>query len=257
MTNSNGPVLIKIGGSTLGSGDTSFTDVAALQRAGTEVVIVHGGGPEITSWMAKLGIEASFVDGLRVTDAPSLDVAAAVLAGLINKRLVAALQAEGVRAAGISGADGGLLTGNVDNPALGFVAGTVAADPALVKSLASAGFVPVIAPLSVQAGSDQLLNTNADTAAGAIAAAVGASHLLFLTDVDGVLDGNGKLMQQVGVDDIAGLVSSGVVKGGMIPKLQACAAASQAGASASIVNGTQPGALLKSLGGALRGTAVV
>ncbi len=251
-------ILVKIGGSTLGADDTSFDDIAELQRRGAKPVVVHGGGPAITSWMAKLGIRAEFVRGLRVTDEPSLEVAAAVLAGLINKQLVAALQAAGANALGISGADANLLRGTVTDSRLGFVAGALDVDPAAVKALLDVGYAPVIAPIAIDASdTSQLLNVNADSAAGAIAAAIGAQHLVFLTDVDGVLDANGRLIERVPLASGEGLVSSGIVKGGMIPKLEACIEARTAGAKASIVNGTRPGALIACLDGSAAGTTVV
>ena len=251
-------VLVKIGGSTLGSDDTSFGDIAAMQRRGARPVVVHGGGPAITAWMGKLGIHAEFVRGLRVTDAPSLEVVTAVLAGLINKQLVAELQAEGVRAVGLSGADGGLLRGTVSQPELGFVAGTLEVDASPVEALIAAGYVPVVAPIAVNASDPaQLLNVNADTAAGALAAALGAEHLVFLTDVDGILDATGRLIERAPLASCEGLIASGVVKGGMIPKLEACMQARAAGARASIVNGSAAGALAACLDGSRVGTAVV
>lgn len=251
-------ILVKIGGSTLGFDDTSFDDIAELQRRGAKPVIVHGGGPAITSWMAKLGIRAEFVRGLRVTDEPSLEVAAAVLAGLINKQLVAALQAAGAKVIGLSGADANLLRGTVTDSRLGFVAGSLDVDPSAVKALLDAGYAPVIAPIAVDASdAGQLLNVNADSAAGAIAAAIGAQHLVFLTDVDGILDANGRLIERVPLASGEQLVNSGIVKGGMIPKLEACIEARTAGAKASIVNGASPRALLACLDGSAAGTTVV
>jgi acetylglutamate kinase len=250
-------VLIKIGGSTLGSDDTSFSNIADLQRAGVGVIIVHGGGPEVTAWMSKQGARAEFLDGLRVTDGPGLDIATAVLAGLINKRLVAELQAAGVQAVGISGVDGGLMRGTVRLPELGFVAGDIDVAIAPLEALVGAGFVPVVSPIVTDAANPrQLLNVNADTAAGAIAVAWGVSRLVFLTDVDGILDSRGRLLHRVPLDTAEGLIGSGVVKGGMIPKLQACSDAGHAGISAHIINGTEPEALKRCLDGAAIGTAV-
>ena len=254
---SDSTVLIKIGGSTLGAGDTSFADVAALCRSGARVVVVHGGGPEVTSWMAKMGVRSEFVQGLRVTDEAGLEVATAVLAGLINKRLAAEITSYGVSAVGLSGVDGGLLRGTITNEDLGFVAGKVEVDPRTLDSLLEGGHVPVIAPIGVQATNNrQLLNVNADTVAGAVSVAIGASHLVFLTDVDGILDSNGRLIRRVPQETGDGLIAAGIVKGGMIPKLEACLVARAAGVSAHIVNGTQPGALMGCLEGTVTGTAV-
>ena len=250
-------VLIKIGGSTLGVDDTSFADVAELQHMGAHVVIVHGGGPETTSWMAKMGVRAEFVDGLRVTDEAGLRVATAVLAGLVNKRLVGELATLGVRAFGLSGVDGGLVRGLVTKPELGFVAGAVDVDSGPLDAVMAAGYVPVISPIGASADDTaQLLNINADTVAGAIAVAVGATHLVFLTDVDGILDAHGRLLKRIPLDSAEGLMTSGVVKGGMIPKLEACIQAGNAGISAHIVNGTKPQALVSCLDGTVPGTSV-
>ncbi|MDA0799434.1 MAG: acetylglutamate kinase [Chloroflexi bacterium] len=250
-------ILIKIGGSTLGAEDTSFADVAELQHAGARVVIVHGGGPETTSWMAKMGVRAEFVDGLRVTDEAGLGVATAVLAGLVNKRLVAQFAALGVRALGLSGVDGGMVRGRITKPELGFVAGTVDVDAGPLDALLVAGYVPVISPIGTAVDdAAQLLNINADTVAGAIAVAVGATHLVFLTDVDGILDAHGRLLKRIPLDTAEGLMTSGVVKGGMIPKLEACIQAGNAGISAHIVNGTKPQALVHCLDGTVPGTSV-
>jgi acetylglutamate kinase len=250
-------VLIKIGGSTLGAEDTSFADVSELQRTGARVIIVHGGGPETTSWMAKMGVRSEFVDGLRVTDEAGLGVATAVLAGLVNKRLVAELAAQGVKAFGLSGVDGGLVRGSVTKPELGFVAGSVEVEPGPLDAVLAAGYVPVISPIGT-AGDNaaQLLNVNADTVAGAIAVAIGATHLVFLTDVDGILDAHARLLRRIPLDQAEGLMTSGVVKGGMIPKLEACIHAGSAGISAHIVNGTKPQALISCLDGTVPGTAV-
>ena len=250
-------VVVKIGGSALGADDTTFADVAALQREGARPVVAHGGGPAITTWMAKLGLRAQFVRGLRVTDAPSLDIAVAALAGLINKRLVADLRSAGVNAVGVSGADGGLLRGTITDPELGFVAGALEADVGLIEALAGAGCVPVVAPIALSADEPgQLLNVNADAAAGALSAALGAERLVFLTDVDGILNADGRLIRRVPLETGESLLRSGVVKGGMIPKLEACLAAARAGARAGIVNGTRPGALPAWLDGSGAGTAV-
>lgn len=250
-------IVVKVGGSTLSAEDTSLDDVAALWQAGKRPVVVHGGGSAVTSWMTKLGARAEFVRGLRVTDAASLDMVTAVLAGLVNKQLVAVLQRKGAHAAGLSGADGGMLRGTVTDPALGFVAGAVEADARPVQALLAAGYVPVIAPLAVDVVNGyQLLNVNADTAAGAIAIALHAQHLVFLTDVDGILDSSGRLLQRVRGDMAETLIASGVVKGGMIPKVEACVQAARNGVLAHIVNGTRQDALAGCLAGTFTGTAV-
>ena len=256
-------VVVKIGGSTLGAHDSSLADIVAMQHQGMRPVVVHGGGSAITQWMAKLGIRAEFVDGLRVTDAASLEVVAAVLAGLINKQLVALLLGLKGKAVGFSGADGALLQGSIERPNLGFVAGnTLEVDPGPVHALLERAYIPVIAPLAVQQSADgsegcQLLNVNADTAAGAIAVALGASHLVFLTDVDGVLDSSGRLIPRVSSHQADGLIGSGIVKEGMIPKLEASLYAASHGTPSFLINGTRPSALMECLNGTLTGTAVV
>ncbi len=250
-------VVIKIGGSTLAAEDTSLADIVALSQGPRRPVLVHGGGPEITSWMEKLGLRAEFVRGLRVTDATSRDVASAVLAGLINKRLVAGLLAEGGRAVGLSGADGGMLRGRVTDASLGLVAGSVEVDVGPLEALMGPGYIPVVAPLAVdESEGHRLLNVNADTVAGALAAALGATHLVFLTDVDGVLD-DGRLLGHLPVARAEALISSGIVKGGMIPKVQACIDARMAGVEPHIINATVPHALVACVNGASPGTTVV
>ena len=258
MPETNPPtVVIKIGGSTLAADDTSLADVAALSQEPRRAVLVHGGGPEITSWMKKLGLHAEFVRGLRVTDAAGLEVASAVLAGLINKRLVAGLLAAGGRAAGLSGADGAMLRGRVTDAGLGLVAGDVEVDVGLLEALMGSRYIPVVAPLAVDVGGTHgLLNVNADTVAGALASALHATHLVFLTDVDGVLD-DGRLLSRVPVARAEALIESGIVKGGMIPKLRACIEARTAGVEPHIINATTPHALVACVNGASPGTTVV
>ena len=257
MASASSIIVIKIGGSTLGGEDTSLADVVTLRRQGMQPVVVHGGGPAITDWMGRLGVRAEFVEGLRATDEASLEVVTAVLAGLINKRLVADILALGGPAVGISGADGAMLQGIVERPSLGFVATQMEVDPRPIRALTDAEYIPVIAPLAVQrSNSAQLLNVNADTAAGAIAVALGAARLVFLTDVDGVLDGNGRLIQRISSQQAQGFLGSGVAKGGMIPKVEASLHAASHGTPSSIVNATQASVLVDCLGGATVGTSI-
>lgn len=250
-----GTLVVKIGGSTLGAHDTTLADVAALARVGVRVVVIHGGGAEISRWLAIHRVESRFVDGLRVTDASALTVVVAVLAGAINKQLVAQLQALGARAVGLSGADGGLLAGEVERPELGFVGAIGQVDAAVLSALLDAGFVPVVAPLAVGAGG-QLLNVNADTAAGAVAAALPGSRLIFLTDVPGVLDAGGSLVTRLSADAGARLRAEGTLSGGMIPKIEACLRAAQAGATPLIVDGREAHALQAAVGPSPVGTLV-
>jgi acetylglutamate kinase len=304
----NGTIVVKIGGSTLGGHDTTLEDLAALQRQGVNAVVVHGGGKVITDWMEKQGVKPRFVRGLRVTDAPSLEIVVAVLAGLVNKTLVASLNAQGARAIGISGADGGMLRAVVKDPELGLVGSVVEVHPEPIKAMLDAGFIPVIAPVAVQceeiplnpplqkgeimgqlqkgeimgqlqkgeitsqpsqgaettsppfakgdAGGFQLLNINADTAAGEIAAALGAERLVFLTDVEGVLDSSRRLIPRLTERQARGLIASNVAAGGMIPKLEACLTALKDGSIAQIIDGRKPRALLDILSGSALGTRV-
>src|SRR3990172_4375098 len=187
--------VVKIGGSTLGQHDTSLDDIAALHKEGRRFVVVHGGGATITEWLAKHGVESRFVRGLRATDAAALEVVVAVLAGLVNTSLVAELEARGARAAGRSGADGALLRARRYNPELGFVGEITAVDAAALRAVVEGGAVCVLAPIAIEeeggALRAQLLNVNADTAAGDVAVALGAERLVFLTDVPGVPDASG------------------------------------------------------------------
>lgn len=257
----HGTIVVKIGGSTLGSHDTTLEDLAALQRQGVNAVVVHGGGKVITDWMEKQGVKPRFVRGLRVTDAPSLEIVVAVLAGLINKTLVASLNAYGARAVGISGADGGMLRAIVKDPELGLVGSVVEVHPEPIKAMLDAGFIPVIAPVAIQNGdgagrTNSLLNINADTAAGEIAAALGAERLVFLTDVEGVLDSSRRLIPRLTERQARGLIASNVAAGGMIPKLEACLTALKDGGIAQIIDGRRPRALLETLSGGALGTRV-
>ena len=252
---------MKIGGSTLGRHDTTLTDLAALQRAGREVVVVHGGGPVISQWMQRQGIPPQFVGGLRVTDAASLDIVVAVLAGLINKELASALQRLGAPAIGLSGVDGQMLQCRIANPALGYVGEIEAVDAAPLRALLAAGFIPLVAPVGVHRadGSEnggKPLNINGDTVAGELAYALGAERLVFLTDVAGVLDGGGRLIRRLDRRRARILFNSGVIQGGMIPKLNACLRALDAAPVADIVDGRQPEALLNCLRQAPTGTSI-
>jgi acetylglutamate kinase len=225
-------------------------------------VVVHGGGKVITDWMGKLGIKATFVRGLRVTDAPSLEVVVAVLGGLINKQLVAEFQAAGAKAIGISGVDGGVLRGAIRDPDLGYVGDVKQVEPGPVLDVLGAGYVPVVAPVAVQQGerggvSTQFLNVNADTAAGEVAAAIGADRLVFLTDVEGVLDREKRLVSRLTPQQAQAMIDSGVAGGGMIPKLEACLRALQSGPHAQILDGRVPHALLDAVSGKQAGTLVV
>ncbi|HEY8766224.1 MAG TPA: acetylglutamate kinase [Dehalococcoidia bacterium] len=252
-------IVIKIGGSTLGSHDTTLQDVADLHRRGAAPIVVHGGGPLISDWLKLTGIPTRFEHGLRVTDSASLDVVVAVLAGLVNKQLVASLEALGVRAIGLTGADGGLLRCRIADPALGFVGEVEQVEAGVVSNIIEGGAVPVIAPIGLlyEDGqtTGQLLNVNADTAAGAIATALAASWLVFMTDVPGV-KADGRVLEALNSKESLRLIESGVIEGGMIPKVRACLQAGEAGARGVIVDGRGEHALLSLLDGAVAGTVV-
>jgi acetylglutamate kinase len=251
--------VVKLGGSTLGRHDTSLDDIAALQAGGRRFVVVHGGGATISEWLAKHGVESRFVRGLRATDAATLEVVVAVLAGLVNKQLVAELLARGANAIGLSGADGAVLRARRYDPELGFVGEITGVDAEALAGAAEHAVV-VLAPIAVEADGDelhpQLLNLNADTAAGEVATALGAERLVFLTDVPGVLDAAGKVQARIGPKQAKELLASGVVAGGMIPKVEAGLRAAMAGVQTVVVDGREEGALRKVLTGAQIGTRI-
>ena len=254
---SEAPIVVKIGGSTLGSHDTTLQDLARLQQEGHRVVIVHGGGKIISEWMKRHGAMPRFVRGLRVTDAPSLDIVTAVLTGLINKQLVASLTNAGARVIGMSGVDGALLQCRIANPDLGFVGEVTRVNPDPITCALDAGFIPLIAPVGVHEDNGQLLNINGDTVTGSVAHALNASNLVFLTDVEGVLDSNGRCMPMMNPRQARMLIQSNVARGGMIPKLEACLLAMPPVPSAHVIDGRKPGALLQCLSGQPSGTRIL
>jgi acetylglutamate kinase len=256
------PIVVKIGGSTLGSRDTSLKDLVTLQQQGLNVVVVHGGGNIISDWMQRQGIPPRFVDGLRVTDAPSLEIVVAVLTGLINKDLVSLLHQLGGRAMGISGIDGGMLEARIANPALGYVGEITRVNPGPIQAITDSGFIPMIAPLALHRNdgsphAGKPLNINGDTVTGEVARALKAEKIVFLTDVPGVMDSNGRVLNNLDQRRANILRQSGVIRGGMIPKLEACLIALEKVPQAEIIDGTQPGALLNSIQGKSSGTRIV
>ncbi len=254
-------VVVKIGGSTLNSGDTTLEDLVALQKAGHSLVVVHGGGDMISEWLARMDIKSSFVGGFRVTDETTLGVVVAVLAGLVNKELVAAANGLGGKAFGMSGVDGSLIEARIKDESLGLVGEVTKVNTTLLEAMLQAGFMPVIAPIGWKLPSARtkavLLNLNGDTVAGALAAALEAERLIFLTDVNGVMGKDGALIEELVPDKARALISSGAVSKGMIPKVEACLAAVKKTRIVRIINGTMPNALLNEMGGKLRGTTVV
>ena len=222
--------VVKIGGSTLGEHDTTLSDLVQLQKERQNPVVVHGGGKIVSEWMEKQGVKPKFVDGLRVTDAQSLDIVTSVLTGLINKNLVSSIIKKGGNAVGISGVDGQMISAKITNPNLGFVGEVTSINSKPIFSALNSGFIPVIAPVGVNEDSSEnedtnLLNINADTVAGNISVALGAKTMLFLTDVEGVLDSSRRLIPRITRRQADSLVKSKIIAGGMIPKIQACVAA--------------------------------
>jgi acetylglutamate kinase len=254
------PIVVKIGGSTLGSHDTSLEDLAALYGEGLSLIVIHGGGDAVTKWLAVHHFESKFVRGLRATDERALDVVVAVLAGLVNKGLVARLNALGARALGIAGADAAILRARRHDPDLGFVGEIVCVDVEALRDLLTTGLLPVLAPIGLEIEGDppqpQLLNINADTAAGEVARAAAASHLIFLTDVPGILDSEGRTLTHVGDNEVRDLIASGTANSGMIPKLSAALRAAMVGVRALVVNGRQEHALRAALAGEAVGTRI-
>ncbi len=242
--------VVKYGGHAMGDAALAqdfAEDIVLLKAVGILPVVVHGGGPQIGAMLKRLGIESRFVDGLRVTDAATAQIAEMVLAGSINKELVAWIERAGGCAAGISGKDAGLVrarkvertTRDPDSAIeqavdLGFVGEPEAVDRTIIDTLLGANIVPVIAPVAVGADG-HTYNINADTMAGAIAAALGASRLFLLTDVAGVLSKDKQLLADLTPADIAVLVADGTISGGMIPKLETCVAAVEAGVDAAVI----------------------
>ncbi len=254
-------IVVKIGGSTLGSEDTTLQDIVYLQEQGRPLVVIHGGGKTITEWLGKQGVATSFVRGERVTDEPTLKVVTAVLAGLINKDIVAAINNLGGRAVGISGADGALVRGTVARAELGYVGKVVSVNTDLLRALLDSGYVPVISPLSLYSEKRPdkvpgLLNNNADIIAGEIAFAIGAARLIFLTDVSGILDEEGKLIAALTPKAAQTLLDSGVANGGMIPKVRACLRAASSHSTCGIIDGREPHALLREVEAGSTGTVI-
>jgi acetylglutamate kinase len=243
-------IVIKYGGHAMTQRElrASFAvDVVLLKYIGVRPVIVHGGGPQIGATLEKMGKKSVFVDGLRVTDDETMEVVEMILGGTINQEIVGLVQQGGGRAIGLTGRDGGLLRVRkklIDGRDLGRVGDVVAVDASVVTAVADAGFVPVIAPIGVDA-EGATYNVNADEAAGAVAAALRAEKLILLTDVEGVKDTNGKLVRQLSAADIRKYIAEGTIQGGMIPKVECCIEALKGGVSRShVVDGRMLHAVL-------------
>lgn len=230
-------IVIKFGGNAMGSDELTkqfANDVVLLRQFGIRPVIVHGGGPQIGQMLSRLNIKSEFVDGLRVSDIETVEVAEMVLSGAINKALVAAINTAGGRAVGLSGKDANMIKARQVREDLGFAGDPVATDVSVLNTLSEAGFIPVVSPISMgeHGGS---YNVNADTAAGVLAAALGASRLMLLTDVEGIKDKSGALLTNLSVSDAKGLISDGTASGGMIPKIGTATAAVEGGVRAVVI----------------------
>ena len=243
-------IVVKYGGNAMGDaelGQAFARDVALLKQSGVNPIVVHGGGPQIGRMLSDIGIESKFEGGLRVTDERTVEIVEMVLAGSINKEIVAMINAEGEWAIGLCGKDGNMVfaekahktvvdpDSNIERILdLGFVGDIVEVDRTLLDLLAKSEMIPVIAP--VAPGRDgHTYNINADTFAGAIAGALNATRLLFLTDVPGVLDQDGNLIKQLTVDEAKALIADGTVSGGMIPKVETCIHAIKAGVEGVVI----------------------
>ena len=255
--------VVKYGGHAMGDlklGQAFARDIALLKQSKVNPIVVHGGGPQIASMLAKLGIESKFEGGLRVTDARTMEIVEMVLAGSINKEIVALINAEGEWAIGLCGKDGNMVfakkahktmkdpTSNIEKVLdLGFVGEPDEVDRTLLDLLARSEMIPVIAP--VAPGRDgNTYNINADTFAGAIAGSLGAKRLLFLTDVPGVLDRDGKLIPELSVREAKELIADGTISGGMIPKVETCLEALDNGVEGVVIlNGKMPHVVLVEL----------
>jgi acetylglutamate kinase len=254
-------LAIKIGGSTLGSTDTTVEDLVTLQKRGVSLVVVHGGGNAVSDWLARLGISTSFLRGLRVTDLETLKVVTAVLAGLVNKELVSAIWRAGGSAVGLSGADGGLILAKNKTQELGYTGEELKVNVAVIETLLKAGYIPVIAPVSLGLleNSDMntnLVNVNGDTAAGEIAAALKVEKLIFLTDVPGLYDKSEKLIGKLNPQGAREMIERGVASGGMVAKIEACLLALTKIPVARIIDGRAPHALLAEVEGKGDGTTI-
>ncbi|MEM1344281.1 MAG: acetylglutamate kinase [Pseudomonadota bacterium] len=257
-------IVVKFGGNAMGdraSLDSFARDVVLMKQCNLNPVVVHGGGPQINAMLARLGVETEFRDGLRVTTEEAVQVVEMVLSGAINKGLVAAINAQGGRAVGLSGKDARLMTcekathttRDPDSAIervldLGYVGRPVEIDPGVLERLIGSDFIPVVAPVGGGREGHETFNVNADTAAGAIAGAMRAERLLLLTDVEGVKDGEGRVLTRLTRTDVERLIGQGTIAGGMIPKVQTALAAIEQGVdAAAILDGRQANAVLLEL----------
>ncbi|MEB3232900.1 MAG: acetylglutamate kinase [Leptolyngbyaceae bacterium] len=244
-------IVVKYGGAAMKDSTLKATvmrDIVFLASIGLRPVVVHGGGPEINTWLNKLGIEAQFKNGLRVTDAPTMDVVEMVLVGRVNKEIVALINTAGGSAVGLCGKDGGLIRARPsDQEGIGFVGEVSQLNPKLVESLVDSGYIPVISSVAADE-TGQPYNINADTVAGELAAALGAEKLILLTDIPGILrdkDDTSTLIPKMDIQTARNLIDEGIVAGGMIPKVSCCVRSLAQGVKAAhILDGRVPHCLL-------------
>ena len=252
-------IVVKYGGHAMGDEDKErdfARDMVLLEQSGVNPVVVHGGGPQIGSMLNKLGIQSRFSGGLRVTDKATVEIVEMVLAGSINKKLVGSINAQGGRAIGLCGKDGNMVTArkvarppapggdHEDYVDLGFVGEPDKIDMTVLEQILGRELIPVLAPVAASADG-QTYNVNADTFAGAVAGALKAKRLLFLTDVPGVLDKDKKLIKHLRIDDIHALIADGTITGGMIPKVETCIYAVERGVEGVVIlDGKVPHAVL-------------
>ncbi|WP_371037596.1 acetylglutamate kinase [Rhodosalinus sp. FB01] len=243
-------VVIKLGGNAMGDDEAmeSFArDVVLMRMVGVNPVVVHGGGPMINAMLEKLGIVSEFVAGKRVTAKPTVEVVEMVLSGLVNKRIVQAICSQGGKAVGLSGKDASLMVCDQADASLGFVGTPAQVNASFLRDLFDKGIIPVIAPLGAGRGGETF-NVNGDTAAGAIAAALEADRLLLLTDIEGVKDAEGEVLSELSAEAIRGMIQTGVIAGGMIPKTETALAAIDGGVRGVVIlDGRAPNACLLEL----------
>lgn len=243
-------IVVKFGGHAMSTPELMAefaNDIVLLRQVGIRPVVVHGGGPQIGSMLRRLDIETKFKDGLRVSDMETVGVAEMVLSGAINKAIVSAINCAGGKAVGLSGRDARLITAAPKDKDLGFTGVPVATDTGVITTLTDAGFIPVVSPISADTSGDGY-NINADTAAGTLAAALGASRLILMTDIEGVMDKEKHLLTDLSRSDVEGLIADGTAQGGMIPKLETANDAIAGGVEAVVIlDGRRPHGLLVEL----------